>query len=136
MLSSNNAKRHNEVFSRYTFTTPLAPFTRCLPCNEELIGVDKNEISDILQSLIRRYYQHFKRCLLCEKIYRHGSHVEKMQNSIKILCDNSYTKQLTLSRKPGAVYRLSRAISAETASLPKVPMTMSHTSTKTPNTCW
>ena len=51
-----------EVIRRLDLTERLAPFSRCLQCNGELIGVAKEEVVDRLEPLTRRYYTNFSWC--------------------------------------------------------------------------
>lgn len=53
---------------------------RCLECNTKLIVITKESIKDPALSKAIQYYQDFKQCSECNKIYWEGSHYQKMQN--------------------------------------------------------
>lgn len=58
-------------------------FTRCLECNTPLQPVEKQDILERLEPLTIRYYTTFRICPCCDKIYWPGSHVDKMQRSLR-----------------------------------------------------
>jgi uncharacterized protein with PIN domain len=68
-----------EVLVRFDLKSTLSPFTRCLECNRILTSVAKEEILDLLQPRTKEYYDEFKKCPACEKIFWEGSHFEKMK---------------------------------------------------------
>jgi uncharacterized protein len=68
-----------EVIRRLDLSERLAPLTRCLRCNGDLIAVSKEEVIDRLEPLTRRYYSDFVRCAQCSRIYWPGSHHARMQ---------------------------------------------------------
>ena len=67
-----------EVFRRFDLHDMAAPFTRCARCNAPLRDVDKAEIEHRLEPLTRRYYDVFRICTGCGRLYWHGTHVERM----------------------------------------------------------
>ena len=67
-----------EVIRRLDLSGWLAPFTRCLRCNGELVAVRKEEVIHRLEPLTRRYYTDFSRCADCGRIYWPGSHHARM----------------------------------------------------------
>jgi hypothetical protein len=67
-----------EVIRRLDLSERLAPLTRCMRCNGELIAVSKEEVIDRLEPLTRRYYSDFVRCADCGRIYWPGSHHAKL----------------------------------------------------------
>ena len=67
-----------EVIRRLDLSERLAPLTRCLRCNGELVAVRKEEVIDRLEPLTRRYYSDFSRCADCGRIYWPGSHHARM----------------------------------------------------------
>ena len=64
----------NEVVRRFHLSRQLAPFTRCMACNGELISVAKEEIADRLPPETRRYVDDFQVCTSCDKVYWQGAH--------------------------------------------------------------
>ncbi len=67
-----------EVVRRLDLAGRLAPFTRCLRCNEPLVEVPKTEVLDQLEPLTRRYYDDFRRCTGCGRIFWAGSHHDRL----------------------------------------------------------
>lgn len=76
-----------EVIRRLDLSERLAPFTRCMRCNGELVPVGKDEVIDRLEPLTRRYYSDFVRCVDCSQIYWPGSHHEKLLSFVGRLCE-------------------------------------------------
>jgi uncharacterized protein len=74
-----------EVIRRLDLSEQLAPFTRCLRCNGELVAVRKEEVIDRLEPLTRRYYTDFSRCADCDRIYWPGSHHARMRRLVERL---------------------------------------------------
>jgi len=73
----------HEIVSRYSLDEYINPFIRCLECNVKLVKVEKGEILHRLEPLTKKYYEEFKICPICEKIYWKGSHYEKMKALIQ-----------------------------------------------------
>jgi len=71
-----------EVIRRFDLEALLAPFSRCLICNAALERVAKTDVLDRLEPLTKIYYQDFRRCVACGKIYWAGSHFGKLQSRI------------------------------------------------------
>jgi uncharacterized protein with PIN domain len=82
LRSENHLQQMVEVVDRYSLTPLLNPFSRCLNCNALLSDVDKNEILHLLEQLTIKYYDIFKQCKVCKKVYWQGSHHEKMMNTL------------------------------------------------------
>lgn len=74
-----------EVIRRLDLGRRLAPLTRCLRCNGELITVKKEDVVDRLQPLTRRYYSDFVQCADCGRIYWPGSHHAKLLRLVERL---------------------------------------------------
>jgi len=71
-----------EVFRRFDLKNMIIPFSRCLECNSLLIDVSKDEIQDRLLPGTRKYYENFKKCPGCDRIYWEGSHFERMKKML------------------------------------------------------
>ena len=67
-----------EVLDRFDLRRSLAPFTRCSHCNGPVEAVEKAEIADRLEDRTRRYYDSFRRCETCGRIYWRGSHFRRL----------------------------------------------------------
>jgi uncharacterized protein with PIN domain len=74
-----------EVVGLYGLQERLEPFSRCLRCNERLEVVSKEAVIDRLEPLTRKYYDDFRICPGCNRLYWAGSHREKMQKIIEEL---------------------------------------------------
>jgi uncharacterized protein with PIN domain len=72
-----------EVIRRFDLAKLIAPSTRCLQCNALLVHANKNDILDQLEPLTKIYYQDFRRCSGCGKIYWSGSHFGKLKTRIE-----------------------------------------------------
>jgi uncharacterized protein with PIN domain len=71
-----------EVINRYKLVNHISPFTRCIHCNGNLKHVRKSIVEDQLHEKTRQYYDEFKICDGCSKIYWKGSHYDHMQKFI------------------------------------------------------
>ncbi|MBE7550838.1 MAG: Mut7-C ubiquitin/RNAse domain-containing protein [Anaerolineales bacterium] len=78
-----------EVLRRFDLFASLRPFSRCLHCNGLLEAVDKQAISDRLPPKTRQYYDEFRRCQNCDRIYWPGSHFQRMQQFIQSLLQDN-----------------------------------------------
>ncbi len=67
------------LLRRYQLVAEIAPWQRCLRCNELLEPVSKTEILDQLQPKTKLYFDDFQRCQGCGQIYWRGSHYDRMQ---------------------------------------------------------
>jgi uncharacterized protein with PIN domain len=72
-----------EVIRRFDLAHLLAPSTRCLQCNGLLVHAEKDDVLDQLEPLTKIYYQDFRRCSGCGKIYWPGSHFGKLEARIE-----------------------------------------------------
>jgi uncharacterized protein len=76
-----------EVIRRLDLGARLAPLTRCMRCNGELVAVSKEEVIDRLEPMTRRYYSDFVRCANCGRIYWAGSHHAKLLRLVEQVRD-------------------------------------------------
>jgi uncharacterized protein with PIN domain len=67
-----------EVIKRFNLYDAIARFQRCAACNGVLEAVDKADIADQLPEKTAQYYDEFRRCTGCGKIYWRGSHYEQI----------------------------------------------------------
>jgi uncharacterized protein len=63
-----------EVIDRLDLRRQFKPMTRCLACNGYLEDVEKAEIAAELENRTRLYYNEFRRCADCSKLFWQGSH--------------------------------------------------------------
>jgi uncharacterized protein len=81
--SQNADEQTVEVIRRFDLLGSLGPFTRCLRCNAPLRKVSKAEIIERLEPLTKIYYEQFRRCTGCDRIYWPGSHFSKLQKRLE-----------------------------------------------------
>ncbi|MCX7726297.1 MAG: Mut7-C ubiquitin/RNAse domain-containing protein [Chitinispirillaceae bacterium] len=82
--SDNPLEQLKEILLRYDLKKKAKPFTRCLCCNGLLDYVEKEKIIELLEPKTRIYYNTFKRCSLCKKIFWQGSHPERLKKIMEI----------------------------------------------------
>jgi len=70
-----------ELSERLPLNWTLAPFSRCLVCNQKLIETDSVGLV-LVPKVVRRRYTKFWLCEQCGKIYWRGSHTEKMLHTL------------------------------------------------------
>jgi hypothetical protein len=74
-----------EIVRRFELFDLIAPFTRCLRCNEKLREVAKADVIEKLEPLTKIYYKQFRRCTGCGQIYWSGSHFAGLQRRIETI---------------------------------------------------
>jgi uncharacterized protein with PIN domain len=84
IMSAEPVEQLKEVLIRFDLMNILHPFTRCMECNYLLADVAKIEIMDRLLPKTRDFFEVFKKCSGCGKIYWEGSHYERMKNFLMI----------------------------------------------------
>jgi hypothetical protein len=67
-----------EILRRFDLCDLVSPFRRCIHCNGLLKPVSKEKVLHRLEPLTKKYYQQFRICPDCERIYWQGSHYEHM----------------------------------------------------------
>ena len=67
-----------EVLWRYQLKDVIKPFTRCPRCNGILVPVEKEKILHLLEPKTKKYYNEFKICKSCSRIYWRGSHHDRI----------------------------------------------------------
>ena len=72
-----------EVVDFFGIRGPFNLFSRCLRCNVELVRVDKKAIDHRLEPKTRKYFNRFKMCRVCDRIYWQGSHHEHMVERLR-----------------------------------------------------
>ncbi len=72
-----------EVVRRFDLVRLVEPFGRCMECNGEIDPVDKQEILHLLEPLTRQYFEEFRRCRGCGRIFWQGSHHERLVQIIE-----------------------------------------------------
>ena len=68
-----------EVLEALQLESLVAPFTRCRECNSTLVDVPKEAVEADLPPKVRGFYERFKRCPGCGRIYWEGTHYARMR---------------------------------------------------------
>ncbi|MDG4476177.1 Mut7-C RNAse domain-containing protein [Thiovibrio frasassiensis] len=76
-----------EVVHLFGLKDQLKPLSRCLRCNGMLQPVAKQQIIAQLEPLTKKYYDSFRQCQGCSKIYWPGSHRDRMLLGLKKYAD-------------------------------------------------
>jgi uncharacterized protein with PIN domain len=71
-----------EIIKLFGLQEKLAPFSRCMVCNEPLQEVEKKTIRSRLLPLTDRYYHEFSFCPACSAVYWPGSHRKRMEDRL------------------------------------------------------
>ncbi|MCC3313067.1 Mut7-C RNAse domain-containing protein [Nocardia africana] len=71
-----------EVIRRLDLADRLQPFSRCLPCGGLLTDVAEQDVIDELEPLTRKYYDSFRQCRDCHRIYWEGSHQRRLDELV------------------------------------------------------
>jgi uncharacterized protein with PIN domain len=79
---TNPRRQAREVLERFDVFGSVAPFTRCLRCNDLLAEALKEAISDRLPPSTREHYEEFRLCRGCGRLYWAGSHYRRMERLI------------------------------------------------------
>ncbi len=74
-----------EVVSRFDLSDAIAPFSRCMMCNDPIRFVKKNEIEHRLRPGTLRDHDEFRYCPACDRIYWKGSHYARLRRLIERL---------------------------------------------------
>lgn len=77
-----------EVVKRYGLAGKIAPFFRCIRCNQRLVHVSKDVIQDRLEPLTKKYFNEFRICPDCQQIYWKGSHLGRMEAMVRQFVKN------------------------------------------------
>lgn len=72
-----------EVLARFDLHELMQPYTRCMHCNGLLHAAAKDEVLHELEPLTRIYYDEFRRCAGCRRVYWAGSHFAKLAARIE-----------------------------------------------------
>jgi len=83
LRSLDSRKQLDEVLKRFELYHQIAPFRRCVHCNEPLEVISKEAVLDRLEPLTRLYFEDFRICPACGQIYWKGSHYDRMRKLIE-----------------------------------------------------
>jgi len=95
--SADAEEQTREVLWRFASSADsphLAPYSRCLRCNALLRSVPKADVLDPLsgEPLTLHYYDKFRRCTGCGRVYWSGTHFEKLAARLERLTGNRVAK--------------------------------------------
>lgn len=93
LRSLDSTEQLHEVVKRYGLVKWVRPFQRCMNCNHPLEPVDKEAVLEKLEPLTKKYYNDFRLCPACDKVYWKGSHYEKMSRVIESLSGEEHTPE-------------------------------------------
>ncbi|GAB4522265.1 MAG: Mut7-C RNAse domain-containing protein [Anaerolineales bacterium] len=79
LRSKTPRQQFQAVAACFNLKEHIALFSRCPHCNTVLMPVEKSAVLERLEPLTRRYYDDFRCCPTCDRIYWQGSHHERMQ---------------------------------------------------------
>ena len=89
-----------EVARRFDLAGAIEPFARCMACNGHIEPVSKAEIDHLLEPLTRRYFDEFRRCSSCERVFWRGSHHQRLEGIIATVVEAAAPTSF-LVRSPG-----------------------------------
>jgi uncharacterized protein len=81
--NTNPARQLAEVLWKFNLIGVDRPFHRCLQCNGLLEVVEKEALGERLTERTRQYYNDFRICRTCDKVFWRGSHYVKMRQLIE-----------------------------------------------------
>ena len=67
-----------EVLHHFRMNSGDTLFSRCLRCNEVTRCVQKQDVLDLLEPKTKKYFDQFRQCPSCGRVYWRGSHCEKL----------------------------------------------------------
>jgi uncharacterized protein with PIN domain len=71
-----------QVVERFSID-PLARFlTRCLRCNEPLVGIDRPAVREKVPPYVYRTQHDFKACVRCGRVYWRGTHRDEAMKQV------------------------------------------------------
>jgi hypothetical protein len=71
-----------EVVARLDLSRGMAPFRRCLRCNDLLEAASREDVMEELPPRIREHHETFRRCRSCGRVYWAGTHHDRMERLI------------------------------------------------------
>jgi uncharacterized protein with PIN domain len=81
--SQNPRQQLREVVERLGLQPSIAPFERCIACNELLVAVSRDDVSDRLPTSVRTRHERFTLCPGCRRVYWPGSHYDRLVEIIE-----------------------------------------------------
>jgi uncharacterized protein with PIN domain/sulfur carrier protein ThiS len=72
-----------EVLRHFELADEVAPFTRCLRCNDRLEPVAKARVLDRVPPGIPPLFDDFHQCPACRRVYWRGSHFDRLERRLQ-----------------------------------------------------
>lgn len=85
-----------EIVRHYDLASQITIFRRCTRCNGILEPVEKDTVRERLNPDTLNYYDEFRRCTVCDRIYWRGSHFLRMEHLIAQIVGQPETDPLHL----------------------------------------
>lgn len=86
--STDPRSQIQEIIHRFDLKSNIKLFSRCLECNNLLDNISKESIIERLPLRTREFYNVFRICKGCGRIYWEGSHYDRMKKFTESLIDN------------------------------------------------
>ncbi|MFP4430493.1 MAG: Mut7-C RNAse domain-containing protein [Spirochaetota bacterium] len=80
--SRDPEEQAREVIRRFDLSERVAPFSRCLVCNNLLESVDADEVAGELPPGVRGLHREVTRCAGCGRYYWPGTHYESLREAV------------------------------------------------------
>jgi hypothetical protein len=77
--STEPARQLAEVVRRFDLRRAARPFTRCTVCNGAVTAVSREEAGDRVPPRSRQFYDDYRRCQDCGRVYWKGTHYERLR---------------------------------------------------------
>ena len=88
VLESDSLREQmDQVVKAYRLDRPARPFTRCSRCNTELVDISRDEAAPSIPPRVLLAHRRFVRCNSCDRVYWHGSHVDRMYRMLDQVFD-------------------------------------------------
>ncbi len=72
-------KQLAEIVERYDLPDHARPFSRCVRCNGVVVDVAKQDVLHRLEENTKRFYDRFRHCPDCDRLFWRGSHYTRMR---------------------------------------------------------
>lgn len=72
-----------ELFAALGERPSFDPFTRCIECNEALVGESPENVLGMVPTKVRNIFDEYHRCPGCGRIYWKGTHWQAMADEVK-----------------------------------------------------
>lgn len=77
--ATDPAEQLVEVVRRFSLTSRMRPFSRCLACNGPLSSAEPDDVRDRVPEGVTERHSRFQQCAECQRVYWAGTHQQRMQ---------------------------------------------------------